>query len=221
MLACLLTLLATYSLTIIALFLGYWLGQNPEAPAKAKKGLGAIYTAVRARKVANDVWSTPVDIVKAQVARVEAVAPMSGKWVDPFRHTGRYYNNYPAGVQKDWCEITQGRDAFEYDYEDAVVVSNPPYSILSKLLEKMSADKAKVISFLILGHAVTAPRIEKMEKAGYQLQGLTHVNIKGWMNPVIATWVRRDYLQNEELPILLDHIYVKGGNYADSTGKGE
>lgn len=220
MLACLLTLLATYSLTIIALLLGYWLGQNQDAPAKAKKGLSAIYTAVRSRKVANDVWSTPVDIVKAQVVRVEAVAPPSGKWVDPFRHTGRYYNNYPPYVQKDWCEITQGRDAFEYDYKDAVVVSNPPYSILSKLLEKMSADKASVISFLILGHAVTAPRIEKMEKAGYQLQRLTHVNIKGWMNPVIATWVRRGTFKRE-LPNILDHIYVKGGNYADSTGKGE
>jgi len=219
MIACIATLLATYSLTIIAMIMGYWLGATRPLEQKKQKGLGAILHSIRDRKVANDVWSTPVEIVKAQVGHVESVVGRGDyKWVDPFRHTGRYYNNYPVDVEKDWCEITQGRDAFEYDYKDAVVVSNPPYSILSKLLEKMSGDKAKVISFLILSHAVTAPRIEKMENAGYQLQGLTYINIKGWMNPVIATWIRRD---GREHLADLDYIYIKGGHYEDNTGEGE
>ncbi len=227
------TIIATYALTGIAVIVGYYLAKTQDNEKPKSKCLGARMNTVKNRKVANDTWSTPVDIVKAQVATVAdimtpAVSTLECKWVDPFKHTGRYYNNFPEDVEKDWCEITQGRDALKYNYTDTVVVSNPPYSILTPLLDKMAKDKAAVISLLILNHALTAPRLEKMEKAGYRLAGLTFCNVKGWFGAVVATWVlefdESGYsagwkFDRRGVPdTIINHIYKKGGNYEDNLG---
>jgi 16S rRNA A1518/A1519 N6-dimethyltransferase RsmA/KsgA/DIM1 with predicted DNA glycosylase/AP lyase activity len=63
------------------------------------------------------------------------------------------------GVAKEWCEILDGKDALAYDYKDKVVVSNPPYSIRTKCLKKMTNDGATVISLLTLVIHITIPRI--------------------------------------------------------------
>jgi hypothetical protein len=49
---------------------------------------------------------------------------------------GIFYNNFPK-CKKDWCEITKGRDFFEYTkgkkYE--WIIGNPPFSLWSKWLK--------------------------------------------------------------------------------------
>ena len=48
------------------------------------------------------------------------------KVLEPFSGEGNFYNNFPNFVEKDWCEITDGRDYKDYDKEFDWVITNPP-----------------------------------------------------------------------------------------------
>ena len=49
---------------------------------------------------------TPEPIAKLIINKF----PLSGKVLDAFKGNGSFYNNYPDTVEKDWCEIDEGRD---------------------------------------------------------------------------------------------------------------
>ena len=56
--------------------------------------------------------------------------------------------------------------------------------MLEKLITKMTGDGlgegAAVISLLILSIHLTAPRLKKIEDAGYTIADIKFINIKGW-----------------------------------------
>jgi hypothetical protein len=62
--------------------------------------------------------------------------------LEPFKGEGAFYDNLPDNVNKDWCEITQGRDYKDYTANVDWVVSNPPF--------KLDTDGKKVNSFYFL-----------------------------------------------------------------------
>ena len=56
--------------------------------------------------------------------------------LDPCRGNGAFYDQYPDYCRKDWCEITEGRDFFDWPYKVDWIITNPPYSIFPQFLEK-------------------------------------------------------------------------------------
>ena len=70
----------------------------------------------------------------------------SGKILDPCMGDGAFYNNLPE--PKDWCELTRGRDFFEYNKKVDWIISNPPFTKFSKWL-KHSLYIGKNIVYLI------------------------------------------------------------------------
>lgn len=68
--------------------------------------------------------------------------------LDPFRGKGAFYDNYPDYVYKDWCEIDDGRDFFNYHKKVDWIISNPPYSILDEVLEH-SFEIAENVVYLV------------------------------------------------------------------------
>ncbi len=78
----------------------------------------------------NDNVITPLSISKMIIDLFD----IKGKVLDPFLGTGSFYNQYPEGVDKDWCEIDEGKDFFTYTDKVDWIVSNPPYSILDEVL---------------------------------------------------------------------------------------
>jgi hypothetical protein len=190
--------------------------------------------AIKDRKVAHDVWLTPVAVAQDHINAVDYLTEelnistpddYTHKWVDPFRNTGIYYNNFPkeirdgahrtVPVEKDWCEIQEGRDALEYDYTDAIVCSNPPYSMINKCLRKMARDGAQIISILGMTNHITTPRLHMMEDAGYKLMALDFYNVKGYMMTATAmTWVRNDIAGGEQT---INFKYKRGGFTVDQS----
>ena len=205
-----------------------------QPPTQTKTKRYGMY-AIKDRKVAHDVWLTPVEVAKDHINSVADLADelnistpddYAHKWVDPFRNTGIYYNNFPdeigdgadwmrVPVEKDWCEIQEGRDALEYDYTDAIVCSNPPYSMINKCLKKMTKDRAQIISILGMTNHITTPRLQMMEDAGYDLMALDFYNVKGYMMTATAmTWVRKDIAGGHQM---INFKYKKGGFKVDQT----
>ena len=75
-----------------------------------------------------DIVYTPDNIAQDIVSYFNP----SGKCLDPCKGNGAFYKYLPTG--SDWCEISLGRDFFDYNDTVDWIVGNPPYSIFRDIL---------------------------------------------------------------------------------------
>lgn len=133
---------------------------------------------IKKRESPNDVFITPPQLAKNQIDMIDANE--NDIWFDPFKHyTGNYYNQFPTD-NKRWCEILLGRDFFDFNEHVDIVVSNPPYSIIDKIIDKLIDLNPRIISLLIGQSNLTCKRIEKLNKAGYGLYKLHFTKVYSW-----------------------------------------
>jgi len=118
-------------------------------------------------------------------------------WLDPFKNSGVYYNNFPTN-NKLWCEILEEKDFFEFNEKVDVICSNPPYSLMDKVLEKSISLKPRVISYLIGVGNLTTRRIEMMEKAGYGITKLHMCKVYKWygMSFIVVFELNKDSIMS-------------------------
>lgn len=81
----------------------------------------------------NDMVMTPRHIAKQMIDFYEL--DNSQYILDPCAGDGAFYDQYPV-LGRDWCEITKGRDFFDWPYKVEWIITNPPYSIFPQFLEK-------------------------------------------------------------------------------------
>ena len=155
-------------------------------------------TQIKNRKEAKDVFITPIDLAKKHIDIVKKLLKDTEgiqKWYDPFRATGRYFDNFPEGenIEKVWSEITDGEDFFEQDegLEPTAICSNPPYSNIQAVLEQSVSLNPLIISYLIGLHNLTAKRIEFMENYGYKIVNIHLCKVWKWFGmSAIVSWER-------------------------------
>jgi hypothetical protein len=61
----------------------------------------------------NDLVMTPRKIAKATIDLYDI--PNGSTILDPCRGEGSFYDNFPKDCQKEWCEIEEGRNFFDYE----------------------------------------------------------------------------------------------------------
>ena len=94
----------------------------------------------------NDLVMTPRKIAKATIDLYDI--PNGSTILDPCRGEGSFYDNFPKDCQKEWCEIEEGRNFFDYENNVDWIITNPPYSILDAFLTK-AFEVASNIVFLL------------------------------------------------------------------------
>tara|TARA_B110000008_G_scaffold89679_1_gene91830 strand:- start:3153 stop:3653 length:501 start_codon:yes stop_codon:yes gene_type:complete len=142
---------------------------------------------IKHRDKPKDVFITPEKLAKTHIDMISP-AYKTSIWYDPFKNSGSYYNQYPT-ENKKWSEILQGKDFFEFDEEVDVIASNPPYSMIDKVLEKSVALKPMVISYLLGINNLTAKRMEYMEANGYYITKLHMCKVFKWFGmSLIVVW---------------------------------
>ena len=135
----------------------------------------SISTNIKKRENPNDIFITPLNLAQKQIDMINYKE--DDLWFDPFKNDGSFYNQYPTD-KKDWCEILEGKDFFEYDKDVDIICSNPPYSCIDDILKKSVELKPRIISYLIGMGNLTAKRIEYMNNNKY---GLTKIHMcKVW-----------------------------------------
>lgn len=132
---------------------------------------------IKKRDTPKDVFYTPPTAVASHLQLIEGLS--GERWLDPFKGKGAYFDAFPT-QNKDWCEITEGRDFFEWKGSVDLIVSNPPYSLMDKVLEASIALKPRIISYLIGQGNLTARRIELLNNAGYGLSKLKMIKVYEW-----------------------------------------
>ena len=132
---------------------------------------------IKKRDKGNDVFITPLELAKKHI---DMINHNDGElWYDPFKNSGNYYNQYPTD-NKEWSEILEGKDFFKFNKEVDIICSNPPYSMINKVLEKSVELKPRIISFLIGMHNLTTKRIEFMNDNGYGLYKIRMLKVHDW-----------------------------------------
>ncbi len=89
----------------------------------------------------NDVVFTPDKIAKLIVEMFEP----TGKILEPCSGEGAFLRYMPTA---EWCEITKGKDFFDYKDKVDWIVTNPPYSNFDKFLDH-SFEVAENVVFLV------------------------------------------------------------------------
>jgi hypothetical protein len=84
----------------------------------------------------------------------------SGLVLEPCRGNGNIYNLLPS--PKDWCEIVQGIDFFNWNKKVDWIITNPPYSIYDKFLEHCFKVADNVVLLVPIAKAFKSMRIEKL-----------------------------------------------------------
>ena len=111
----------------------------------------------------NDNVRTPLSISKMAIDMFN----LYGKILDPFRGDGSFYFQYPERLEKDWCEIDQDRDFFDYNEKVDWIISNPPYSILDEVLEHSFEIADNIVYLVPLSKIVSSmKRVRAINKFG-------------------------------------------------------
>lgn len=90
----------------------------------------------------SDIVYTQENIAKGIISFLKP----NGLCLDPCKGDGAFYDNFPA--EKDYCEIRENRDFFDYKNKVDWIIGNPPYSIFKDFLEH-SFDISDNVSFLV------------------------------------------------------------------------
>ena len=136
----------------------------------------SISTKIKQRSNPNDIFITPIGLAKTAINMINYNE--NEIWLDPFKNDGSYYNQFPS--KKDWCEILEGRDFFNYKEHVDIICSNPPYSLIDKVLYKSVELKPRVIQYLLGINNLTAKRLEFMEESGYGLTKIHMCKVYKW-----------------------------------------
>jgi hypothetical protein len=132
---------------------------------------------IKKRDKPNDIFITPIELAKVAINMIEYNE--NDIWLDPFKNSGNYYNNFP-NENKKYTEILENKDFFDFNESINIICSNPPYSILDKVIEKSINLNPRVINYLIGVNNLTAKRIETFNNNNYGLTKLHMCKVYKW-----------------------------------------
>lgn len=141
------------------------------------------------REIPNDIFITPLKLAKFHIDMIDYKE--DDIWYDPFKNDGSYYNQFPHENKKwsKWSEILDGKDFFDFDDKVDIICSNPPYSMINKVLEKSVELNPRIISYLIGINNLTPRRIEYMENNGYFISKIHLCKVYKWYGmTIIIIW---------------------------------
>ena len=137
---------------------------------------------IKKRKSGNDKFYTPKSLVKIHLEKFKDI-PNGSKILEPFFGGGAYYNEMCEMLPNckiSYTEIDKGLDFFEYKEKTEYLISNPPYSIIDKVLQHSVSLQPKIISYLIGFHNLTTKRVEYMNNNGYFIKDFHLTKVYNW-----------------------------------------
>ena len=108
----------------------------------------------------DDVVMTPTELAEKLVKHFNP----QGKGLEPCCGTGnilKFLDN------ADWCEISEGKDFFEYNSKVDYIFTNPPFSQIRKFLQHSMELTDNIYFICTINHLWTKARLRDIESAGF------------------------------------------------------
>lgn len=120
----------------------------------------------------NDVVQTPSTMVKSIVSYFNP----RGKILEPCRGQGNFYQHMlDLGMTVDWCEVSDGRDFFDYRKRVSWIITNPPWSKISPFLEHSFTIADNVVFLMTINHAYTAKRMRLLDEYDFGIRTIARM----------------------------------------------
>lgn len=152
---------------------------------------------IQRRDKPQDVFYTPTELVKAHLSECVPYYKPNDLVYDPFFGKGAYYNLYDEffpNCRKEFTEIAMGKDFFAYNGTPDIVVSNPPFSLLTRVMKHLVQLRPKCISLVMGCLNMTSTRLRDMDEAGYTLVSQRIENVSHWFGyTYVLTWVLKEH----------------------------
>ena len=130
------------------------------------------------KETKNDIFYTPPDLVDDCMKLIKIAK--SDTLLDPFYGDGAFYSKYPETNKKDWCEIEKGVDFFEYNKKVDWVISNPPFSKLTKVLNHCAEICEKGFGLIMLCFHLQPKRLNALSEKGFYITKIRLFQVKEW-----------------------------------------
>ena len=138
-----------------------------------------ITNSIKTRDISNDEFYTPNSLAKKLIQEV----PISkgSSILDPFYGLGAFFNNYPQNELNSWYELNLGSDFFKKNDTFDWIISNPPFSNLTKTIEHTLKVVKLGFAYIIPTYSLTANRLDLINKMGFYLSKMIiFENPKSW-----------------------------------------
>ena len=140
--------------------------------------LGKQLSTIQNKKNANDVIYTPLPVAIKMMEMCDITPHMTV--LDPCKGTGVFYDNLPE-CKKSFCEITEGRDFFDWTEKVDLIIGNPPYSIWTKWM----AHTVKITDkfcYIMNNFNFTDNRMRDIINAGFGITQIHLLKIDWWFS---------------------------------------
>jgi hypothetical protein len=125
----------------------------------------------------NDVVYTPKSVALDMIEKCNIKKNM--KILDPCKGLGVFYDNLPDYCIKDYCEIEENKDFFDYNEKVDLIIGNPPFSIWDSWLEKTCKLTDK-FCYIFGFWNLTLKRLNKIKEKGFGITYFKIVDINWW-----------------------------------------
>lgn len=119
----------------------------------------------------NDVIQTPIGLARQLVAHFQP----AGKVLEPCCGAGNILKFLPAGAE--WCEITLGRDFFDWTQPVDWILTNPPWSQIRPFLAQAMRVADNIVFLLTINHLWTKARLRDIQSASFGIREIALVEM--------------------------------------------
>ena len=113
-----------------------------------------------------DIVMTPV---KTAIDIIQHFSP-KGKILDPCRGQGAFYNNYPSDCIKDYCELSEQKDFFDYEQKVDWIITNPPWSKIKEFMLHSIKICNNIVYLISINHYSTKARLRIIHENGFGIK---------------------------------------------------
>jgi len=81
----------------------------------------------------------------------------------------KYSENYqPIGI--DWCEVSKGRDFFNWGAKANWIITNPPWSQIRQFLQHSMVLADEIVFLMTVNHCWTKARVRDVKQHGFGIK---------------------------------------------------
>jgi hypothetical protein len=135
---------------------------------------------VKNRKEANDKIYTPNDVAIKMISLCDIKE--GDKVLDCSKGGGVFYNNYPTNCIKDYCEIEENRDFFNYNDKVDWIIGNPPYSLWTKWINH-TVNITDNFCYIFGAFNLTPSRLQIIYDKGFIATHFHICKVNWWFSP--------------------------------------
>lgn len=111
----------------------------------------------------DDVVMTPEALAQVLVKHFNP----KGKGLEPCKGTG---NIYKYLKDADWCEISLGKDFYDYKEKVDYIFTNPPWSDIRNFLKHSMEISDNIYMLFTINHLWTKARLRDIEEKGFGIK---------------------------------------------------